>query len=57
MITGDNLTNGIAVGALATPAWHDRMELLSSEAALVLPVLGAVWLTIQILRALINWSK
>ncbi|MBN9671685.1 hypothetical protein [Roseibium aggregatum] len=48
MTKQDMITAPVAVGALAWPRIHNWIEWLATEAQLVLPVLGAVWLLVQI---------
>lgn len=42
-------TNGIATAAVLSPLWMKSLEELSAIASMVLPILGALWLAIQIL--------
>lgn len=41
-------TDAVAVGAIASPLWLPQIEYFSTVASAVLPVLGAVWLLVQI---------
>ena len=45
----DTTTNIAAAGALVSPFWIPRLSELSTMAAEILPILGAVWLIVQIL--------
>jgi hypothetical protein len=47
----ERVTDGIAVAALFSPGWLPYFEEASREAGLFLPILGAVWLIVQI------WDK
>lgn len=49
----DSLTNGVAVAAVSSPLW---LRDLGSVAGDVIPILGAVWLVVQIAHKLANWS-
>lgn len=51
------VTTTIAVGAVSSPWWLDALESASDGAALIIPILGAVWLIVQIVRALWSWPK
>jgi len=42
------LTNSIAAASLASPLWLPSLQDASEFAALVLPILGALWLILQI---------
>lgn len=54
----DMVTAPVAVGAIAWPQVHEFVALIAAEAELVLPVLGAIWLTVQILAKIHNtWLK
>lgn len=50
----DTLTNGVAVAAVSSPLW---LRDLGSLAGDVIPILGAVWLIVQIAHKLANWSS
>lgn len=50
----DSLTSAVAVGAVSSPLW---LQDLGAVAGNVVPVLGAVWLTVQIAHKLANWSS
>jgi len=42
------VTAPVAVGAIAWPQVHKLVEWLAAEAQMLLPVLGAIWLVVQI---------
>lgn len=44
----ENTTNVAAVGAVTTPFWLPWLYTASELAATLAPILGAVWLTVQI---------
>ncbi len=54
VVTNDNTTGIVAATALASPLWLDRAKdaagSVSSFAEWSLPVLGALWLLVQIIR-------
>jgi hypothetical protein len=45
----ERVTTGVAAGAIISPAWLPALKDLSETAALLLPILGAVWLFVQIM--------
>ena len=51
----DSVTNVGAGVAVASPVLLPWIEKVSDTAALWLPVLGAVWLIVQIINKLTNW--
>jgi hypothetical protein len=42
-------SNVVAVGAVTSPLWLEQLQQWSDLAATIVPILGAVWLAIQIL--------
>lgn len=50
----DSLTSAVAVGAVSSPLW---LQDLGAVAGNVVPILGAVWLGVQIVHKLANWSN
>lgn len=48
---GDSVTNWIATAAVISPVWLPFLMDVSQIAALMLPILGGLWLLVQI------WSK
>lgn len=44
----ERTTNAIAAGAAVSPWWLPSLGDISSGAALLLPILGVVWLGVQI---------
>lgn len=42
-------SNAVAVGAVTSPLWLEQLQQWSEVAATVVPILGAIWLAIQIL--------
>ena len=54
----DMMTAPVAAGAIAWPQIHKQLEWLAAEAQLFLPILGALWLVIQIIAKVYNtWWK
>ncbi len=54
----DKMTIPVAAGALAWPSLHDQIEWLAQEAQIVLPILGTVWITVQIIAKIYQvWFK
>lgn len=47
----DNTTNAVAATAVSIPVWLPWLQTTSEIAATVAPILGAVWLVVQI------WAK
>lgn len=50
----DRVTNTIAAGAVTSPWWMPSLADISSNAALLLPILGCAWLIVQIITKLTN---
>ena len=48
MTTGEIVTDTGAVAAIASPWWLPALHSVSDVAALVLPILGVLWLCLQI---------
>lgn len=53
----DRITTGVAAGAITAPAWLPPLKDVSEVAALLLPILGVVWLAVQILAYLLRPPK
>lgn len=47
-VTSDTLTTAGAVGAIASPVWLPTLYAASHVAGLLLPILGVLWLLVQI---------
>jgi hypothetical protein len=45
----DKITNGIAGAAVASPWWLPTITEVSHAATIALPILGVIWLSIQML--------
>lgn len=50
----DRVNAAVAASAILTPLWREKIHLLSEDAALFMPILGATWLFIQIIAKLIE---
>jgi hypothetical protein len=48
MPNGEVVTNTGAAAAIASPWWLPALHQVSEVAALVLPIMGVVWLSVQI---------
>ena len=48
----DNVTNGIAGGAVTSPLWMPYVQTISDVAAVVTPILGGIWLAGRIIVSL-----
>ncbi|MBG6145080.1 hypothetical protein IWQ51_003218 [Labrenzia sp. EL_142] len=54
----DMITAPVAVGAVTWSQTHKVFEWIAAEAQLILPVLGAIWLLVQIIAKIHNtWIK
>ena len=51
VLMGDNLTSWLAGLAVISPMWLPWLQDVSTIAALLLPILGGIWLLVQI------WAK
>lgn len=47
-MTVDKATDVVAAAAVTSPIWHSWMEQISQWAGLMLPILGCIWLAVQI---------
>lgn len=47
-------TNVVAVGGVTYPLWMQWVEALSSGAAVIMPILGVIWLSTQIFT---TWGR
>lgn len=48
MTNGEIVTDTGAVAAIISPWWLPSIHTVSTDAALLLPIFGVIWLTIQI---------
>ena len=48
------ITNCVAGAGLCLPAWWPKLATISEGAAVLVPILSAVWLATQIVKA---WSR
>ncbi len=52
--TSDKAGAVVATGAILSPWWRYKLQLLSEDAALFMPILGATWLSVQIVAKLVE---
>lgn len=45
-------TNALSVAAISSPWWLEKLQDVSQVAALLLPILGGLWLLVQIFSKL-----
>jgi hypothetical protein len=45
----DRVTDGVAVAAVTSPIWASMLQNVSEFAGLIVPILGAIWLLVQII--------
>jgi hypothetical protein len=58
MTQGEKVATDVgAVAALTSPYWLPTLHTVSEIAALIVPILGAIWLVIQITHYLYRISK
>ena len=57
MMRTDSHTTVIATAAVVSPAWLPWFQEISDIAGVILPILGAVWLLVQIVRAIWAWPS
>ena len=53
----NNATNASAVAAVASPWWLPLLKSTSEYAAFILPIMGVIWLAIQMVGYLIRVWK
>ena len=51
-MTLDNATSGIATAAVFSPWWLPSIADVSAGAQIALPILGCIWLAVQIVHKL-----
>jgi len=44
----DQVTNGVATAAILSPLWLEQLHAVSNIAAAMTPILGCIWLGVQI---------
>lgn len=52
-----NTSNVIATGAVLTPFWFPTLQQWSEIAAFALPILGVIWLVVQIVGYVLDKFK
>lgn len=50
----DNTTTTVAAAAVTSPFWFHWLQTASEAAAIVTPILGAIWLIVQITSRLLE---
>ena len=53
----EHTTNAIAAAAVTSPWWLEALRDASTVAGLLVPILGAVWLLVQILNKINEMAK
>lgn len=53
----DRITNTVAAGAVASPWWLPKLSEVSQVAGHLIPILGVIWLVVQLLHRAANWKK
>ena len=53
----DGGTAIVATTAIASPLWLDRVQTVSEYAEIALPILGALWLVVQIVYKIREYNK
>lgn len=51
----DRATDAAALGAVTSPWWFPYLSQVSEAAAILLPILGAVWLVVKIVTTIDAW--
>lgn len=57
MTYAEIVTDTGAAAAVVSPLWLPSLHEVSAEAALILPILGAVWLSVQIFHRIYMLRK
>ncbi len=57
MLDAERVTNVVATASLASPWWLPTIADVSQAFTLLLPILGGLWLLIQIIHKLSTWRK
>ena len=52
----EHMTNAVAAGAVVSPIWLPFLRDASQFAGILVPILGAVWLIVQIAHKVKNWE-
>ena len=51
------VTDSAALAALTSPFWLDALRQASAVAGVLVPILGAIWLIVQIVHKLRHWNQ
>lgn len=57
MSMNNTTTNAVAAAALVTPAWLPTLQQASTAAATLAPILGVVWLLVQIIAKIVEVNR
>lgn len=53
----DRITDGVAIGAVSSPLWLDTFMTVSEFFAGLLPIVGTVWITYQMITHIMKSRK
>lgn len=53
----DTLTTATAGAAVASPLWLPSLQTISEVASILLPILGALWLIVQIVIKIVEFTR
>ena len=53
----NNTTTAVAAAAVASPAWLPAVQKASEMAAVAAPILGVIWLLVQIVAKLVEMNR
>lgn len=53
----DRVTDGVAVGAVSSPLWLEAFMTISEFFAAMLPIVGTVWITYQMITHIVKSRK
>lgn len=56
-MTSEHVTNAVATGAVVSPYWLPSLMDVSQFAGVMLPILGAIWLLVQIISRITGWHR
>lgn len=52
--TSEKINATLAAGAIATPLWRQYLKSVSDDATIVAPILGCLWIVVQITAKIIE---
>jgi Na+/alanine symporter len=56
-MTMEATNKGAAVAAIASPWWLPGLHTISEVAALVLPIMGVLWIVLQVVIAIYKFKR